>query len=380
MIGMPKARPPHIERFTTRHGGCIWYFRVGKGERKRLPDTYGSETFWQAYELALAEYRAKHAPKGMRSLGWLLDEFERSPAYSKAAKETKKQLTYQMARMRERGAAKVPLQAITAAQITKNRDDRADKYSDANKYVKSCRKIFGWAVQHGHMKSNPAKDVTLLEKPASLDPDADEGFKTWSEDEATAYEARWPVGTRERLAFDLLIYTGLRRSDVVRLGRQHYKNGLLTLWTQKSVNSKKPVQVTLRVLPALARSIAATETGRLTFLKTYKGKDKDGSFSRESFGNWFKKACKAAGVDESGKAAHGLRKIAAVRCAENGATELELNAMFGWADGSRESAKYVRKANRRKLAMAAADKMLPTPLPQTSPNPAEVIDFIDIKK
>ena len=49
--------------------------------------------------------------------------------------------------------------------------------------------------------------------------------------------------------------------------------------------------------------------------------------------------------------------------------------MFGWRHGSKESARYVEMANRRRLGMAASDKLLPTPFPQTSPNLAEVIDF-----
>lgn len=370
---MPKPRPPHLERFKTRHGKLLWYFRVGKGPRTLLPEPYGSEAFWTTYHAALKAHQARKPEPDTKTLGWLLNQFEASQKYKDAAGETKKQLKYQFARMRERGANDVPLSVITAGRITANRDERAAKVSDANKYVKACRKLFAWAVEHGHMKSNPARDVALVA--AKVREDGSEGFLTWTEDEAAAYEARWSVGTRERLAFDLLIYTGLRRSDIVRLGRQHVKNGVITIKTRKSVNSGRPVEVAVRLLPALARSIAATDTGILTFLRTMNRKDKNGSFTRESFGTWFKKACKAAGVNEAGKAAHGLRKIAAVRCAENGATELELNAMFGWRHGSKESARYVEMANRRRLGMAASDKLLPTPFPQTSPNLAEVIDF-----
>lgn len=375
--GMAKPRAPHIERFKTRHGKLIWYFRVGKGPRSPLPGLYGSEEFWKAYHAALQEHQAKPVEPVSKTLGWLLKQFEQSSKYKSAAGETKKQLKYQFAKMRERGADDVPLSVITVARVTANRDKRADKISDANKYVKACRKLFAWAVENGHLRSNPARDVALL-KPKVRE-DGQEGFLTWTEEEAAAYEARWPVGSRERLAFDLLVYTGLRRSDIVRLGRQHLKNGVLTIKTQKSVNSGRPVEVSIRVLPALARSIAAADTGILTFLRTMNRKDKNGSFSRESFGTWFKKACKTAGVDEGGKAAHGLRKIAAVRCAENGATELELNAMFGWRDGSRESAKYVQQANRKRLSLAAGNKLLPTPSPQTFPNQAEVIDIIGKK-
>lgn len=372
--GMPKPRPPHLERFKTRHGKLLWYFRFGKGPRTLLPEPYGSDAFWNTYHAALKAYQARKPEPPSKTLGWLITQFEASQKYKDAAGETKKQLKYQFARMREHGADHVPLSGLNSASVMASRDKRAAKISDANKYVKACRKLFAWAVGAGHMKTNPARDVALLAP--KVHEDGSEGFLTWTEDEAAAYEARWPVGSRERLAFDLLIYTGLRRSDIVRLGRQHVKNGVITIKTRKSVNSGRPVEVSVRLLPALARSIAATDTGTLTFLRTLNRKDKNGSFTRESFGTWFKNACKAAGVNDAGKAAHGLRKIAAVRCAENGATELELNAMFGWRHGSKESARYVEMASRRRLALGASDKLLPTPFPQTSPNPDEVVEKI----
>jgi integrase len=42
----------------------------------------------------------------------------------------------------------------------------------------------------------------------------------------TAYEKRWPIGTRQRVWLDVLLYTGLRRGDAVRLGRQHIREGV----------------------------------------------------------------------------------------------------------------------------------------------------------
>lgn len=75
--------------------------------------------------------------------------------------------------------------------------------------------------------------------------------------------------------------------------------------------------------------------------------------TKESFGNWFREACKAAGVPG---AAHGLRKVAAVRAAEAGAATEEMNALFGWTDG-RMATKYAREANRARLAQAGSAKI-----------------------
>ena len=42
---MPRPRPPHLHRETTRHGKHAWYVRIGKGKRVRIDGDYGSPEF-----------------------------------------------------------------------------------------------------------------------------------------------------------------------------------------------------------------------------------------------------------------------------------------------------------------------------------------------
>jgi integrase len=128
------------------------------------------------------------------------------------------------------------------------------------------------------------------------------------------------------------------------LGRQHLKDGIITFRTAKT-----GALVTIPVLPELAEIIAATKTGDLAFVATPSGRP----MTKESFGNWFKDACKAAGVPGT---AHGLRKAGATRAANNGATEAELEAIFGWR-GGRMASLYTPQAHREKLARGAMSKM-----------------------
>ena len=65
------------------------------------------------------------------------------------------------------------------------------------------------------------------------------GYATWTEDDITRFETKHPIGTRARLALALLLYTGQRRSDVVRLGRQHIRGGV-------SMSASKRLPQTLR--------------------------------------------------------------------------------------------------------------------------------------
>jgi integrase len=96
-----------------------------------------------------------------------------------------------------------------------------------------------------------------------------EGHHTWTVDEMSAFEARWPIGTRERLAYDILVWTGLRRGDASRLGPRHVRDGEITVTTEKTGRV-----VILPVLKPLADSIAASapnrrEARRLANLKPF---------------------------------------------------------------------------------------------------------------
>jgi integrase len=106
-------------------------------------------------------------------------------------------------------------------------------------------------------------------------------------------------------------------------------------------------------LPELQASIDASPTGTTTFINGEKG----GAFTKESFGNWFREVCNEAGVQKS---AHGLRKAGATRAAENGATENELDAIFGWTGGGM-AATYTRAANRKKLSRASIGRLTREP-------------------
>jgi hypothetical protein len=98
-------------------------------------------------------------------------------------------------------------------------------------------------------------------------------------------------------------------------------------------------------------------TGDLTFIVGKKGN----RYTKESFGEEFRRSCKAAGVPGR---AHGLRKAAAVRLAENGATVHQLMAWFGWGDQQMAQV-YTKAADRKKFA-AEAGRLIQTSSPSPS--------------
>jgi integrase len=315
--------------------------RVGKGPRIRLKEKYGTPEFDAAYRAALSG-EAPAPVKGVSAgtVAWPIERYRDSQAWATLSPATRKLREGIFRRIIEKGGAQ-PFKLLGPSKIQAALDAQKDTPFQATKFLDAMRGLFKWALEAKHVTVDPTFGIRA-KKPKT------EGFKVWSEDEVALFERKWPVGTRERLAFDLLVYTGLRRGDVARLGRQHVKDGVITLRTEKTGQV-----VTLLILPALAESIAATRTGDLAFIIGEKGRP----MVKEAFGNWFREVCNAAGVTGS---AHGLRKLGATRAADNGATEAQLEAIFGWRGGGMASL-YTRQANRKRLAIESMDKIAPRP-------------------
>jgi integrase len=243
-------------------------------------------------------------------------------------------------------AGTVLLRDITSDTIRAGRERRAATPHAANYFLKALRGFFRWAVEEKLVPLDPTIGVKMLVGKNDAD-----GLHTWTQEELDRYETRWLVGTRERLAFDLLLYTGLRRGDAVRVGLQHVRDGVIVLRNEKHRHGKPGEQVAIPILAPLAASIAATKTGDLTYLVTESGRP----WVKESFGNCFRDACRAAGCPGS---AHGLRKAGATRAAERGASERQLMAIFGWSTG-KMAQHYTRSADRARLARDAVELLLP---------------------
>jgi integrase len=235
-------------------------------------------------------------------------------------------------------AGSQPVSAITSGAIREGVDRRAKTPFQAKNFVQTMRQLFEWLKQNEIVSINPC-DGVKVKKPKTR------GFPEWTCEEVLRYEEKWPIGTRERVMLDVYIYTGLRRGDAAVVGKQHVRNGVISLQTEKTGE-----WVHIPLLNALKRTLDAGPTGDLSFIATTMGHP----YKKEALGNKFKEACVAAGVLD--KSAHGLRKAAATRAAENGATAHELMAIFGWVD-IKEAEIYTRAANRKRLAAQAMRKL-----------------------
>jgi integrase len=327
---MPRPRPPYLSHERNRLGTPVWYVRV-KGRRIRIREAYGTPEFDAAYQAALsgtATQKRVNASAG--TLTWLIDQYRDTAAWqhelSKATRRQRENIYKQVIA----ASGSVAYAAITKAHIERGRERRGATPHQARHFLDAMRGLFRWAHKAGHVKQDPTVGVESPLRPKN------DGFKAWDEEDVSAYEQRWPIGTRQRVWLDVLLYTGLRRGDAALVGRQHVRNGKIYLKTQKT-----DTPVALEILPVLEQTLAAGPCDDLTFIAGARGRP----MTKESFGNEFRDACRAAGINKS---AHGLRKIGAIRCAQNGATVPQMNAIFGWT-GAKMALHYIELANREKM-------------------------------
>lgn len=211
----------------------------------------------------------------------------------------------------------------------------------ANNWLRMVKMLMAFAVEQGLRADNPTREIKSIATHS-------DGFYTWTEADISQFEAYHAIGTMPRLALALLLYTAQRRSDVVKIGRQHIRDGVLTLRQKKT-----HTQLEIPVHPVLAEIIAATPSDHLMLLTTSFGKP----FSEKGFGGWFRKQCNAAGVPAE-CSAHGLRKAACRRLAEHGCSANLIASISGHAS-LREVERYTKAADQARMARQAMKAITP---------------------
>lgn len=197
-----------------------------------------------------------------------------------------------------------------------------------NEY-KALKPVFQHLKRLGFIRKNPFVGIEL-DKPKTI------GFPVANADDIAAFQNRWPVGTKQRLIFDLALFTGAARSDLAALGRKNIKGDLIVYDRIKSgVTGRVPVTVELR------KVISATPDIAPAFILSGKGKP----YTPGSLGNTFQRAALKAGMNAR---LHGLRKAFCIYWAEQGATTHQIAAMAGHLTLA-EVQRYTESADRDRI-------------------------------
>jgi len=327
---MTKLHLKYVQSYRGYH-----YFRRRGSPYVQLPGVVGSAEFMEAYQAALAAAPAALGASTRSKVGSVsaaIAEYYGSQAFRSLTGGTPAKRRAILERFREQYGHK-PLASLPRDFIVALIDTMAPH--SAKNWLKTVRHFIRWCESRKLMRQDPTWGIRIKT------PNSD-GHHTWSEDEIAQFEAAHPVGSKARLALALGLYTAQRRGDVVRMGRQHIRNGELMVRQGKTNAS-----LLIPVLPELQMIIDATPTGHLTLLITKSGK----SYGANDFSEQFRKWCDDAGLPPE-CSFHGLRKTALTRLADAGKSVHQIAAVSGHKT-LKEIERYTKAADQRQLAREA---------------------------
>ncbi|MBB5044037.1 tyrosine-type recombinase/integrase [Shinella fusca] len=340
-------------------GNERYYVRMKGRPKIRIRETFRNaegeitDEFMAAYKAAIASLKqegpqvSRRTPAPEGTFEWLFDQFYRSPTFAGFDKATQKDKASVLDRFCET-AGRLPYRKFRHEDMVKSQQKRAATPGAADKLVKVLRALFNWAMDQTPPLAtyNPAARVKPIHKSQG-------GFHTWLPEEIDKFRAFWPIGSMPRLALEIMVAIGARRSDAALIGPanevRHDGKRWLRFTPYKGRNNY-PVTIETRMTPELIEALANIEGGSKTFITWGQGR----SYTIESFGNAFGRWCEEAGLPHC--SCHGLRKAASVAYAESGATAPELMAVFGWTN-LKTAQGYIEKAQKRIMARNAADRL-----------------------
>jgi integrase len=345
-VGQPltKIRLQYIHEFVDRHGKLRRYVRLPNGKRFPLPGAPGTAEFRVAYEAALAGEPLRVEIGADRTIPGTVNaaviSYFNSSAFTALAPESRRTRRGILERFRaDHGDKRISL--LQKTHIDRMIASKASTPAAARNFLAAVNVLMEHCVEQGWRADNPARGVR---KPTVKSA----GFHSWDESDIEAFRAEHLIGTRARLALELALGTALRRSDLVTLGQQHIRDGVIQIRTRKT-----NVSLALPVHPALATALSAPPRAQLTFLAAANGRP----LTPSSFTNWFRSMCRQAGLHNH--SVHGLRKAALRRLAESGLSASVIQAVSGHAS-LREVQRYVAAADQARMARVAIDTVATT--------------------
>lgn len=332
---MTTLRLPYVQKFRDRHRKWRYYFRRRGRPRVTLPGHPGSQEFMQAYQDAMGSIAPRQSIRFEHgSIGALWLTYCGSVNYANLSASSK--LTYNQvvgpvfAKHGHRSVAGMNRQHARQLVEAVGRDTP----SMANMTISVLRLLFSYALEAGWRGDNPFRAMRRYKGGE---------HESWSDSELAQFEKTWPVGTRERQVYDLLLYTAQRGGDVVT-----WKNSDIIGDEIVLTQGKTGTKLVIPIHEALKRSLQARTVTGVHVL--------DGPIQRRTLTRIIRLAVRKAGLPPK-CVAHGLRKTAMRRLAEAGATEKQIASISGHKSLT-EVQRYTSSADQATLARSAM-KLMP---------------------
>jgi len=353
-MAMPRKLPMHVEQWRDRHGKLRTYFRKGKGKRISLPADVKSDAFGAAYAAAMAGQLvtsdSRRQPPRRDTVAGLIASYKVSPSYRELRPTTKMGYFSRLAVLQNVHGHRTVSGMTREGIVTKILNPYADRPGQRLAILKMLRVLIRHAIEIGWLKHDPSFKI---KRPKT------EEIRSWTEAEIETFENRWPVGTKQRLAFALTLYTGQRVSDVRRMTWADV-DGLVIRVVQQKTGAKLAIQLHSE----LRHVLETTPRAHVTIVNTAFGQP----FTVKGFGQWMRDAITRAGLPLDCQP-HGLRKAAGRRLAEAGCTAKEVMSVLGHKTLA-EAERYTRDADQPRLAASGIMK-LEIQKPNKFPKPSQ---------
>jgi integrase len=334
---MTRLTLKHVDRFVDRCGYVRHYFRRDRGARILLPGEPGSDEFMRAYEAALASGPQPSKAKRRGAPGTfddLLQTYFESMAFVRLAQSSRE--TYRLTAeklVREENIGHRLVAQLQRKHVDRMIGKRAATPGAANNALTVLRILLRHAIELGWRTDDPTLRIRRF-------PGGE--YHTWTNEEIAVFENRWPIGTRERTAFALLLFTAQRTSDVRTMAWSHLEGSGINVAQQKT-----KARLWIPLHPELATILTQWPRSHVAILTSNLG----APFSRDRLQHWLAWAIDRAGLPKR-CVPHGLRKAAARRLAEAGCTAHQIAAITGHKTLG-EIERYTKAAEQRGLAHAA---------------------------
>lgn len=345
---MPRKREldPYVSSFVDRTGKERFRFRRGKVSIYLPPP--GSAEYPDAYAKAKNGAGVIDRAKPM-SISDLVSRFYRTVGFKSGGEGWQRTMRQSIEPFREE-FGNDPVSSFRPKDIDVILAKRFEKTvvkgrtfggsSSAERLREMLMRLFRLAMKLEWIVANPVELADPIRHRGK-------GFYAWNEADIAKYRARWPLGTKARLAMELMLWTGSRRSDAHTMPPP--VNGRFVKDAAKTGTT-----IDLQVAPALLAAIDAMpegSTGTAALLIT----DFGAPYSRAGFGNKMREWCDKAELPHC--TSHGLRAALTRRSAELGTSQQKLKALGGWSN-DQEVAIYAASANRKQLAEDALAEVI----------------------
>lgn len=256
---MTHVRIKGFKVFKDRHGRQRCYHRATGASIDLGKHALGSPSFFAECERISVKHQPLQARKG--TLGAAITQYKQHSAFTGLAQRTQADYNKQFDYLKP--LHNVLLMEFERPAIVQIRDkaEAAKGWHFANYLTRTLSTLFTWSIDRGLCDMNPASGITALPRPKNKD----RANRRWTDSEIITVLSGCPDHLRTAIA--IMLYTGLRPHDALRLNREAYQGGIIRTRTAKTgqevaIYALKPLRNILAAQNHKAPTLAANSYGQ----------------------------------------------------------------------------------------------------------------------